>query len=55
MGFKDWLDLAKTLVTVGTLIFTAVQALLLRKQIKKSMRNGEEKIRWRSCITGAIL
>ena len=35
MGFKDWLDLAKTLVTVGTLIFTAVQALLLRKQIKK--------------------
>lgn len=35
MELKDWYELAKALVTIGTLIFTAIQALLLRKQMKK--------------------
>lgn len=35
MELKDWCELAKALVTIGTLIFTAIQALLLRKQMKK--------------------
>lgn len=35
MELKDWYELTKALVTIGTLIFTAIQALLLRKQMKK--------------------
>lgn len=39
MELKDWCELAKALVTIGTLIFTAIQALLLRKQMKKEHEN----------------
>lgn len=32
MELKDWYELAKALVTIGTLIFTAIQALLLQNK-----------------------
>lgn len=43
MELKDWYELAKALVTIGTLIFTAIQALLLRKQMKKRTREAQER------------
>lgn len=35
MGKQEWIELIKTVVTIGTLIFAAIQVHLLRKQIKK--------------------